>query len=481
MSRPSPRIHRAQSEVLGTVLLLGMVITTAVGVVALGNGLVADSRARAQQTSIETQFAHLDSRASLVAYGASDRRQVTVTVAPNGNVRVVEDAGWIRLTHHNYTDGNDEVVYNQSMGALVYRGEGNEVAYQAGGVFVGDDSGSVVVTPPELHHRTETLTLPLVQIEGSGTAKGSVQVVVRSRVADRAVYPNESETYDGISRHYLNPVEEGQVRLTVHSDYYRAWEQFFRRWEVGTVRDVDHANRTVTVAVQASGTYGAFSMPKPGDAIHVTGYENEHALNRFEITLEPDSEDNANFANTDWALRASDGGQTFVVHFTADGKVCEGGNIDVTIGYDDSTTKAQTWERDDAFSENATAFSYDCSGSHPSLHVNFTGDATLTYESGPDEVAFDQHAEHGEPTTFETGESTSVDHLTNHYLALMDSNVQLTVDDALSGEGDEDDSPGHSASGGIDEDASSGTIRYDRSNVVTYLRVSENEIGIEFA
>lgn len=472
--------RHAQSEVLGFVLLVGIVVTTVVGVVALGNGLIADSRSRTQHASVETQFTRLDSQASLVAYGVSDRRQVTLTLAfaSVGNVEVVEDAGWIRLTHHNYTSDEDEVLYNQSMGALIYQGEGSDVAYQGGGVFVETGNGSVVVTPPEVHHRTETLTLPLVQIRGTGAAAETTRATIRSRVDDRAVYPNESATYDGLSRSYRNPVNEGTVRLTVHSEYYRAWEQYFRSWDVGIVESVDHANRTVSVAVEASGTYGDFGMPSPGDAIHVTGYKDEHALNHFEITLVPDSEDNADFADTDWALRANDGGRTFVVHFTADGKICGSGNIDVTIGYENSTT-TQTWERTDAFSENATAFSYDCSGERPSLHVNFTGDETLTYASGPDGVAFDQHADHGEPTTFALGDATSVDHLVNHYLALLDSNVQLTVDDSLWGWGDEDSSPGHSASGGIDEGDSFGTIRYGRSNVVTFLHVSENEIAVE--
>jgi hypothetical protein len=103
--------------------------------------------------------------------------------------------------------------------------------------------------------------------------------------------------------------------------------------------------------------------------------------------------------------------------------------------------------------------------------VNLTGTESFEYVSGPDPVEFDHDAD--EPETFTHGDSTEVDQLVNHYLALFGSSVDLTVSDKGNGNGNS-----RSASGSVSESASSGTLDYGQSEVVTYLHITDNAVNV---
>lgn len=465
---------RAVSEVLGTVLILGLVIGVSGVLVATGGGLVTDTRTQTGLQHAETQMAGFDTVASDVGYGDADHGRFDFAFA-TGGMRVDDDAGWIRITHQNYDGSADEVVLNESLGAVVYRTDSGEVAYQNGGVF-RYEGGSTLVSPPELHYREQTLTLPLLQVEGSGGGTRTVGALVQSEgaTARERVFPDAGQTYDDGSTPYRNPIAGGTVTMTVHSRYYEAWASYFRTHDVGTVVGVDPDARTVRVSVTSGGTYGDFQMPGDGRAIDVVGYTDGHSLETLSLTLRPDDEDNANFANLDWALTATEDGRELTLRFESGsgGKPCDGGEIDVSFTVDSPDGSERVWEEEDAFTENGTDLSYSCAGGTPTLRADLTGAAELEYVDGPDPVTLEGHDDHGEPATFDHGDPTSLDHLLNHYLAEMGRTVDLTVQDSGNG-------PARSASGSVDESRSAGVLEYDRSNIVTYLRVTKAEITVE--
>ena len=216
MKRPD----RAQSEVIGVVLLLGLTIT-AVGVtVALGSMALGDVQSSAEVQRIEGAMTQVDSKASLVAHGGSTSQRIRLDPGRSADVRVDDEAGVMRIEveAENETGGLETVTETVTLGAVVYERGDDRVAYQGGGVWRSNGDGSWMVSPPEFHYRGDTLTLPLVTIDG-----------VDGRLGDGAVVTGTSKHPEGLfpSENVSNPLLGGNVTVTVESEYAEAWGRFF--------------------------------------------------------------------------------------------------------------------------------------------------------------------------------------------------------------------------------------------------------------
>lgn len=123
---------RGQSEVIGVVLLLAITIIGASAVVAVGSSVFADSRHAADLDRAEHAMTQLDSRASLVALGETPTQRFRLGNAGNGGVAVAPDHGRIRL-YHETGSGERTILNDRPLGAVVYRSDDTEIAYQGGG------------------------------------------------------------------------------------------------------------------------------------------------------------------------------------------------------------------------------------------------------------------------------------------------------------------------------------------------------------
>ncbi|GAA0509983.1 flagellin N-terminal-like domain-containing protein [Halorubrum aquaticum] len=240
------RSERAQSEVLGTVLLLGITIAAVTVTVATGSAALATVTDEAQTAGVENGMSQFTSQSSLVALGETDAKRFDLGSVDGGDLRLEEDAGRVEVRIER-PDGN---VTNESypLGALVYAGDGREVAVQGGGVWSSDGTRGRMVSPPEYHYRDATLTFPIVQLTGEETVSARGTGVVRRRTAGEAVFPNVS-----------NPLENGTVVVEVRSDYYEGWYDFFSQRAEGEVTK-DDANRTATARLVVP---GEVSLDKP--------------------------------------------------------------------------------------------------------------------------------------------------------------------------------------------------------------------------
>jgi len=126
-------------------------------------------------------------------------------------------------------------VMNQTLGAVTYENADTAIAYQGGGVWKRTGNGTTMVSPPEVHYRDTTLTLPLVAVSGQGPLDG--RTVIRQNGSSDPQYPLPD---DGMA----NPLTRAEVNLTVQSEYYRAWGRFFEQRTGGEV-EFDHGNQTV--------------------------------------------------------------------------------------------------------------------------------------------------------------------------------------------------------------------------------------------
>ncbi|WP_426961830.1 DUF7289 family protein [Haloparvum alkalitolerans] len=225
--------ERAQSEPIGVILVLGISLAVILVSVGIGSALVTESTSDVETERMENGMSQFGSKASLVALGESGQKRVPFGQLDSGDVTV--DGGSGSVTIHHRVNGSLDEIHNTTLGAVVYENDGDRVAYQGGGVWSVSDGRSRMISPPEYHYRSSTLTFPIVRVTGNDTASGSAAARISSDSVGQPIYPNGS---------YTNPLDEGVIVVEVQSDYYEGWAQFFRQRAEGEVT-VHDANRTV--------------------------------------------------------------------------------------------------------------------------------------------------------------------------------------------------------------------------------------------
>lgn len=244
---------RAQSEVIGVILILSISMVSIGMIYAYGKPSLETMRSNAQMERIVNEFTLLDSEISAVALGGSQTRSLRMNTG-DSLVRVDGDEGWVNITHEPVGASNQH-LYNETIGEITYRSGPNTIAYQGGGVWRKHEHGdAVMLSPPEFRFRGATLTFPIFNITSSGAFGGPAtsQTLSVERQGDvRAIYPNESH-----SPVYENPIKNGTIVVTVHSKYYTGWADYFRERTAGEVVDEDPAKQTTTVELSVENSKG---------------------------------------------------------------------------------------------------------------------------------------------------------------------------------------------------------------------------------
>jgi len=240
--------RRAQSNPLATVILLGIVLATASTIVLFGGGVIDTLSTSADTERATQEMSHLAAESAAVGLGGSQQRRVTFD-ASEGKLTLNETASWICVQNGTTDarefilpeDGNPSASCGENrtyMGTMTYDTGDGRVAYEGGGVWTrGDDGESRMVSPPEFHYRGDTLTLPVVVLDGNVTRAGSeTELTARD---------GETDQVDGIS----NPLDDssGRVYVTIRSEYYEAWGDFLAERTDGQVVELDDDAKTVTV------------------------------------------------------------------------------------------------------------------------------------------------------------------------------------------------------------------------------------------
>jgi hypothetical protein len=238
---------RAVSSPIGIVLIIGMTIASVAALFVVGGAVIDDTRADAERSQMENAMSSFSSKASLVGLGESGNQRFSLGRVSEGEVRVDERSGNASV-YAVRTTGERVYFGNVSMGAVVYRNGDTEIAYQGGGVWDRTGGYSRMISPPEFHYRTETLTFPIINVSGNGAASGDVSGTVRSVSDSRALYPNATE-----DETFTNPVTNGTVYVEIESRYCGGWESFFRDRSEGGLNQTcaQGANDTLVVDLTA--------------------------------------------------------------------------------------------------------------------------------------------------------------------------------------------------------------------------------------
>ena len=221
---PGDRNSRAQSTILGLVLLIGIVAMASVGILLHASQSTADVQQETENERIESAFVELSQTMGTTSATGDTTELVDFAAGEHGAV-VKKDAGYIHI------EGGD-VDENLSIGAIEYVGDdGTRIAYQAGGVFRETGNQTQIVSAPPVHYHaaTETFTFPVSTVSGETTLdSGEISV--------RHVQTNPHRD--------ANVIRDDSVRITIESPYYRGWQEYFER-QAGdvSVRNVTHPER----------------------------------------------------------------------------------------------------------------------------------------------------------------------------------------------------------------------------------------------
>ncbi|WP_435128638.1 DUF7289 family protein [Halobaculum sp. D14] len=238
---------RGQSEVIGVVLLFGLVIATAATVTLLGGMAIQDATQEVTMEQAVLEMRQADSRMSRVAYGRQGG-QVVIFGESDSPVRVRKGSS-VTITVNDRATCRVEIT----MGSIVKTVEGSgKVAYEGGGVWRKRNGDVSMVSPPALQYKNGTITFPMVSLANVSIGEVDSLKVTKNVSASRARTRQIRQTF---AQPPCNPPRN--LTLTVHSQFYKGWGKYLNERMSDDVT-YDHANRSVTVSlVRMGGTWAA--------------------------------------------------------------------------------------------------------------------------------------------------------------------------------------------------------------------------------
>jgi len=236
---------RGQTSTLAIAIVMVLALGSALLIAGVGSVTLDEGRDVAETESGVRLMTELDSRSSLVALEGGDTATMDLDNRRGGGRVSVDRSGELRLVLRNRSSGNVVWRNETTLGAVTYANGDQRIAYQGGGVWrrTADANGSVMVSPPEVHYRQGTLTLPMINVTGTERDVSTARV---RKVGEERIYPKPSR-----GGNWRNPVQAGnELVLFVQSDYYQGWARFFDRRIGGNVTTFP-GNRTVRVELVA--------------------------------------------------------------------------------------------------------------------------------------------------------------------------------------------------------------------------------------
>lgn len=198
-------MDRSQSEVVGFVLLFGIIILSTVSVLAIGAQFIPVVQDDVETSRAENTMTKFSSEANLVAFGRSESQTISLPRGTSADVN--PNSSWIRV--QGESPSSTTTFMNASMGDVRYNG----IAYEGGGVWRVD--GGQMVSPPGYSYREETLTLQIANITGDQSV--SRRATIRSQGSEQT-FPTAATG---------NPIQRTKINVTVDSPYYRGWADYF--------------------------------------------------------------------------------------------------------------------------------------------------------------------------------------------------------------------------------------------------------------
>jgi hypothetical protein len=234
--------RRAQTYLVGVVLLLGIVLVGSILTLAVGAMALDDLQRATDLRTGEYAMREVDSRLSQISAGRT-KVQLLDFGAEERNVEVTTGS-YLNLT----VNADESCRVHVPMGAMIERNDrGQVIAYEGGGVWRRHGDASVLVSPPDFQYEQGTINFPVVSMDGGLEGQVTRLRAVRNNTKSRERRLEIRETLDqDACRTPLN------LTVRVRSEFYDGWGRYLER-KTGVEPTYHHGNETVDVTIERVG------------------------------------------------------------------------------------------------------------------------------------------------------------------------------------------------------------------------------------
>lgn len=185
---------RSVSEVVGYILVFGLVVTSIGIVTVAGTGTLEDAREDERVSNAERAFDVVaDNMASI--YERNSPSRATEIDLPDSQIVMGNE---IRMT----VEGDGQTLAKRDIQPIVFRlTEDRKLIYEAGAVFRVEDGGGVVLRDPPMLLNENRVHVPVVETHTPGAASaGSTTILLRGKSTERSVLASDTTgEYDELS------------------------------------------------------------------------------------------------------------------------------------------------------------------------------------------------------------------------------------------------------------------------------------------
>lgn len=248
--------RRAQSEVLGFILVFSVIVASTGIVYTVGFSALEDARTAEQLNNMERAYDILDDNVRDVSQRGAPARATELDLG-GGGLRLGEEVN-ITVTATNTTNASDSISISRTTRPLVYTLDDRSVVYASGATIRENRDGSVITSEPEWVFGGQRAILGLVTARAGGEREaigGQTSVLVRTQALNRG-----TDTFTTGSGSKAN------VTIRVESPRAEAWGQYFERQGLDPVDgdptdgDVSYEFETETAYLQFTTTTVEFEL-----------------------------------------------------------------------------------------------------------------------------------------------------------------------------------------------------------------------------
>lgn len=463
------------------MIILALTITSTSVILLYSAPSMKNMQEMATAQRAEQAFTVFDSRTSKVALGESPSQTTSFSIM-DGSVSVNGDANayqnsqivvvcaqlsegsWYTDFMNNrfnwnswepYESQPNMTVFRSSMGSITYTQGDRIIGYEGGGVWSKYPTGkAVMISPPEFHYNGETLTLPIMKIEGNEVFSGrtDVTVTVSSNNMPVVLYPDPSSTKK------VNPLSSDKVLIYIKSEFYTAWADYANSLTYASAT-TDDANQTAIVELEVLPEMGKDQL-KQTFKIGTLNDTNPAPMWDFRFNLEAKSSQGLNPNN--YQITATSGTKTLTYYVQKSAN----DRLTIQVMYEDTAPNGGTenWEGKD---KTVDSFPITGSKEDSSATVDLLSKSiNMEYTEGNEDFSWPELY-----ITESENETQSLYNVSQHYMKLltMDGSVIFNIQ-----------SPGKSDP--VDYSESTLTLLYDgMPGSITYLHVSRNDLTVNLS
>jgi Mg-chelatase subunit ChlD len=293
-SNHTRRGDRGVSELVGVVLLFGIVIAGSAMIFVSGTAVSDDVRAEGRVDAASSTFLEMDQSVQSLAQQRGNEGEAVSLGAVNPNKAEIRDTGQMKL----WINGESDCKATMDLSALEYNDDRDTtIAYESGAIWKRTEAGLVTEKAPELGFREGSLQLQVVRMEGA------VQDDDMTVNYNRTESINKTEEIRADLFDKPSCTRPETLKISVESDYYEGWKRHLESQFPGSNVKVDVDAKNVTVdKIDLNADYPVVDIPGPGTGEIVSAGSGDDNLDLGPSTLyrggATGSDDSARYSGT---------------------------------------------------------------------------------------------------------------------------------------------------------------------------------------